>query len=344
MSAQLIKTEKNEHDLSPKPKLMNKSEHTDDESELTTSNPEIITKTEMEVDHPAVTSCNKSYDEEYEEDDDEMPIDLSAKKSRLNYYSVSVAAAAAAMAAAMTAAAAANPEYGTPSSSSLSSSSSSSCSTCESPSPSSVCLSSSSSTSSSNYASFSPPSPPHSALQSHLMHHHQHQSFFPQSLIPYFLSSSLSLGPHFPVNLHLPTPPPPPPPASSTPKQATTPINLPSFELSTKQFNANLMRKYLKDRKDQTVLILHAKVAQKSYGNEKRFFCPPPCIYLKGNIWRTTNQAATNQQSQQYLKQYHNSKSNAIDNSVSSAVCTFIGINNSEREMQPLLFDSKVKF
>lgn len=340
MSAQLIKTEKNEHDLSPKPKLMNKSEHTDDESELTTSNPETITKTEMEVDHPVVTACNKSYDEEYEEDDDEMPIDLSAKKSRLNYYSVSVAAAAAAMAAAMTAAAAANPEYGTPSSSSLSSSSSSSCSTCESPSPSSVCLSSSSSTSSSNYASFSPPSPPHSALQSHLMH----QSFFPQSLIPYFLSSSLSLGPHFPVNLHLPTPPPPPPPASSTPKQATTPINLPSFELSTKQFNANLMRKYLKDRKDQTVLILHAKVAQKSYGNEKRFFCPPPCIYLKGNIWRTTNQAATNQQSQQYLKQYHNSKSNAIDNSVSSAVCTFIGINNSEREMQPLLFDSKVKF
>ena len=103
------------------------------------------------------------------------------------------------------------------------------------------------------------------------------------------------------------------------------------------------MRKYLRDRKDISVLILHAKVAQKSYGNEKRFFCPPPCIYLKGNIWRTNNQPITNQQSQQFLKQYHNSKSNnSIDNSVTSAVCTFIGINNSEREMQPLLFDSKV--
>jgi recombining binding protein (suppressor of hairless) len=39
-----------------------------------------------------------------------------------------------------------------------------------------------------------------------------------------------------------------------------------------------------------TVVCLHAAVAQKSYGSEKRFLCPPPVVHIEGPVWQMKQQ------------------------------------------------------
>uniref|UniRef100_A0A8C0I460 Recombining binding protein suppressor of hairless n=1 Tax=Balaenoptera musculus TaxID=9771 RepID=A0A8C0I460_BALMU len=94
----------------------------------------------------------------------------------------------------------------------------------------------------------------------------------------------------------------------------------------SKRLTREAMRNYLKERGDQTVLILHAEVAQKSYGNEKRFFC----LLLMCILWAVDGRKKKKEQMERDGCSEQESQP-----------CAFTGIGNSDQEMQQLNLEGK---
>ncbi|XP_023319959.1 recombining binding protein suppressor of hairless isoform X2 [Eurytemora carolleeae] len=111
----------------------------------------------------------------------------------------------------------------------------------------------------------------------------------------------------------------------SSPPMAIDRFGSSLYRSKEQRLTRDAMKKYLRERGDMVVVMLHAKVAQKSYGNEKRFFCPPPCIYLYGDGWRRKKEEMQR----------------SGESEQGSQLCAFIGIGNSDQDMQQLDLNGK---
>ncbi|CAK8671481.1 unnamed protein product [Clavelina lepadiformis] len=104
--------------------------------------------------------------------------------------------------------------------------------------------------------------------------------------------------------------------------------------LPNTQLMRDIVRRYLRKRDYMKVVILNAKVAQKSYGSEKRFFCPPPCVHLLGSGWKTKQRRKATSSPQSPLP------SPSVTSTLgASEVCLFMGVGGGDNELQQVHLD-----
>ncbi|KAL3208924.1 hypothetical protein MRX96_038495, partial [Rhipicephalus microplus] len=63
-----------------------------------------------------------------------------------------------------------------------------------------------------------------------------------------------------------------------------SPVAAATVAYSKRKLSRNIIDRYLRERGDMMLVILHATVVQRSYATKKRFIFPPPCVYLLGDF------------------------------------------------------------
>ncbi|KAH9175463.1 hypothetical protein EDB89DRAFT_1947179 [Lactarius sanguifluus] len=103
-------------------------------------------------------------------------------------------------------------------------------------------------------------------------------------------------GQHAPWTVPPPMPPPQQLPSPSTSRTANGKRKLDDGDVDDPH---RKIRRVVRDHISQdpshatpmtTVVCMHAAVAQKSYGSEKRFLCPPPVVHIEGPVWHMRQQ------------------------------------------------------
>ncbi|KAI1702945.1 beta-trefoil DNA-binding domain-containing protein [Ditylenchus destructor] len=117
---------------------------------------------------------------------------------------------------------------------------------------------------------------------------------------------------------------------SSSSMPSTSGISTSNMEKQTvDRVSTEIMTEYLRNQEnlDCIVSIYHAKVAQKSYAKEKRFFCPPPCIYRKGTKgWQLRKSRLQTSFQKSNGMMNHNANSSPNDQFDLLELCCTVGI------------------